>query len=160
PEVQAQDVAFPGEQVIVDVQPGHRAQVTADDPIGDEGRDIGAGVAAVLDVVQHAPPHLETCLVARIPFGDPGIQVPAVVVERRLGRLGQALHRCEIPALEFGQAHDHVGNLHTRVVDVVLHFHGTALEAQEAYERVAKGGVPQVTDVSGLVRIDGRVLDD
>ena len=37
PEVQAQDVAFPRQQVVVDVHPRHRLQVAADDAVGDEG---------------------------------------------------------------------------------------------------------------------------
>jgi hypothetical protein len=61
---------------------------------------------------------------------------------------------------ELGEADDHVGHLHAGVVDVVLHLHGHAAEAQHPHERVAQRGVAQVPDVRGLVRVDRRVLDD
>ncbi len=57
------------------------------------------------------------------------------------------------------ESHDHVGNLDAGVVDVVLHLHGLATEAQQANERVAQDGVAQVADVRGLVGIDAGVFD-
>ena len=65
PELQAQDVAFPGQQVVLDVQPLHRLQVPADDGVGDEGAELGGLVAAVLDVVQRTLAQLEMRLVLR-----------------------------------------------------------------------------------------------
>ena len=62
--------------------------------------------------------------------------------------------------LELAESDDDVGHLHAGVVDVVLHLDRNAAEALHADERVAERGVPQVSDVRGLVRIDGRVLDD
>ena len=62
--------------------------------------------------------------------------------------------------LELAEADDDVGDLHAGVVDVVLHFDRRAAEAQHAHERVAERRVAQVADVRGLVRVDGRVLDD
>src|SRR5690606_41409049 len=41
PELQAEDVAFPRQQVVVDVHAPHRAQVAADDGVGDDGGDFG-----------------------------------------------------------------------------------------------------------------------
>ena len=66
----------------------------------------------------------------------------------------------EALVLELAESHDDVGDLHARVVDVVLHFDRNAAEPLHAHERVAERGVPQVADVRGLVRIDGGVLDD
>ena len=52
PELQPQDVALPRQQVVVDVHPRHRLQMASDDPVGDEGGDLGVLVAAMLDVVE------------------------------------------------------------------------------------------------------------
>ena len=61
---------------------------------------------------------------------------------------------------ELPEADDDVGDLDAGVVDVVLHLDRRAAEAQHAHERVAERGISQVADVGGLVRVDGRVLDD
>ena len=52
PEMQPQDVALIGEQVVADVQPRHGFQVRAHDPIDDEAADCGGVVAAVFEIVQ------------------------------------------------------------------------------------------------------------
>jgi hypothetical protein len=58
------------------------------------------------------------------------------------------------------EAHYHVRHLDARVVDVVLHADVVAPVTQQAHERVAQAGVPEVADVGGLVGVDARVLDD
>ena len=83
PEMQAQDVPFPRQQVIADVHPGHRSKMAADDVIGDEAGHFGGGVAALLDVMERGGPDLQPLLVRLIPLGDARVQVPAVVVEPR-----------------------------------------------------------------------------
>ena len=97
-------------------------------------------------------------LVAAVPFGDPGIQVPAVVVEPR--RLGDGADVGQVLLLELAEADDDVGDLDAGVVDVVLDLDRPPLEAQQPPEGVAGRGIPQVPDVGRLVRIDRRVLDD
>ena len=62
--------------------------------------------------------------------------------------------------LQLAEAHDDVGDLHARVVDVVLDLDRLAPEAEQPAQRVAERRVPQVADVRRLVRVDGRVLDD
>ena len=57
------------------------------------------------------------------------------------------------------QAHDHVGDLHAGVVDVVLHVDLASGRAQQANEGVAQDGVAQMPDMRGFVGIDRRVLD-
>ena len=52
PELQPQDVAFVGQQVVADVQPRHRLQVRAHDAIDDERADRRGLVAAVFEIVQ------------------------------------------------------------------------------------------------------------
>ena len=58
------------------------------------------------------------------------------------------------------EARHHVGHLHARVVDVVLHFDVLAARAQHADEGIAQDGIAQVADMRGLVGIDIGVLDD
>ena len=81
PELEAQDVAFPRQQVVVHVHPRHRLQVGANDTIGDERGHRGVLVAAVLDVVQRVGTQLQPLAIALIPLGGPGIEIPAVVIE-------------------------------------------------------------------------------
>ncbi len=158
PELEPQDVALPREQVVVDVHPRHRPQVTVDDAVGDERGDGGVLVPAMLDVVQGRGTHVQPLLVLLVPLGDARVQVPAVVVEaRRIGDLADLVERL---VLERAEADHHVGDLNAGVVDVVLHLDGHAAEAQRADERVAKRGVAQVSDVRRLVGVDGGVLDD
>ena len=56
------------------------------------------------------------------------------------------------------ESHHDVGHLHAGVVNVVLHFHVLAAEAQQAHKRVAQHRVAQVADVRSLVGIDAGVL--
>ena len=57
------------------------------------------------------------------------------------------------------KADNHVGNLHSRVIDVVLHIDFPAREPQQAHKRIAENGIAQMADVSSLVGIDAGVLD-
>ena len=159
PEVQTQDVAFPRQQVVADVQPRHRLEVAADDAIGDEVGHLGEVVAAVLDGVERGGSDLQPFLVFLVPLGDPRVEVPAVVVEAgRVGdRAGRSARSC---AFELAEADRDVGDLHAGVVDVVLDLDLASEEAQQPAERVAERGVAQVADVRRLVRVDRRVLDD
>ena len=129
-----------------------------DDGVRDEGAESRRVVAAVLDVVQGALADLEPGLVGLVPLRHAGVEIPAVEVEARLR--GERPDLVERLRLELLKAHDHVGDLHARVVDVVLHFHRHAPEAQDADERIAQRRVAQVADVRRLVRVDGRVFDD
>ena len=115
-------------------------------------------VAAVLDVVQRRGADLQPLLVRLVPLGDARVEVPAVVVEA--GRVGDPAHVVEVLAFELAEADDDVGDLDAGVVDVVLNLDRRAREAEQPAERVAERGVAQVADVRGLVRVDGRVLDD
>src|SRR5665213_2033090 len=56
------------------------------------------------------------------------------------------------------KAHYHIGNLHSGVVNVVLHIHFLPGSAQQLYKRVAQDCVAQVSNVRGLVGIDAGML--
>jgi hypothetical protein len=158
PEVQAQDVAFPRQEVVADVQPVHRFQVQPDDAVGDEGGKAGSVVIAVLDLVKRARANGQTGLVVVVPFGDARVEIPAVVVEpRRVGELADLVERL---VLELAEADSDVSNLYARVVDVVLDLDLAAEKTQQPSERIPEGGVPEMADVRRLVRVDGGVLDD
>ncbi len=158
PEPAAEDVALPGQEVVVDVHAPHRLEVAANDAVGDEGGEGGIIVAAAFDAVQRGGPDLQTLGILLVPLGDARVQIPAVVVEA--GPRGDGPDRIEVLALELAKSHDHVGDLDAGVVDVVLDLDRDSLEAEQAAQRVAEGRVPQVADVRGLVRVDRRVLDD
>ena len=129
-----------------------------DDAIGDEVRRCGVGVAAVFQIAEHARARGQPAVVRFVPSRDAGVQVPAVVIEpRRDGQLADLIRR---PAFELLESDDDVRHLHAGVVDVVLRLHRQALEAEQADQRVAQRGVPQVPDVRRLVGVDGCVLDD
>ena len=114
------------------------------------------------------PPTSSACSVSRracrfalsclIPLRNLGIQIPAVVVEAPFAsgnqRFNFRLRLLRHPL----EAHHHVGHLHARVVDVVLHIHLVACRAQQPHQRVAQNRVAQMPDVRRLVRIDRGVL--
>ena len=158
PELQAKDVSLVGEQVVADIQTRHRLQMRVHDPIDDECAHVRGVVAAVFELVQRPGSNVEPALVGLVPFGDPRVQVPAVVVKP--GRLGDVPDIVDRLLLEFLEADDDVGDLNAHVVDVVLHFDRRAAKPEHPHQRVAERGVAQVADVRGLVGIDGRVLDD
>ena len=158
PEFQAQDVALPRQQLIVDVETRHRLQVRVDNGVGDERGETGGGIDAVLDVVQGCRTDLQAVLVALVPLRDAGIEIPAVVIEAC--RCRDSLRILEGELLELLEADDDIGDLDAGVVNVVLHLDGIAAVLEGSHERVTEGGVTEMTDVRGLVRIDGRVFDN
>src|SRR5688500_10620663 len=58
------------------------------------------------------------------------------------------------------KAHDDVGHLDSRVVDVVLHFDGAARSPEHPDKGVPKHRVAKMPYVSGFVRVDVGMLDD
>ena len=158
PELEPQDVALPGEQVVADVHARHRLHVAADDVIGDEVGQFRGLVAAMLDVVERRRADLQTVLVPGVPLGDLRVEIPAVVIEPR-GR-GDRADLVERLVLDLAEADGDVRDLDAGVVDVVLDLDLAAEEAEQPSERVAQRGVAKVADVRRLVRVDRGVLDD
>ena len=156
PEVQAQDVALVGQQVVADPEPRHRREVAVHDAARHVLGEARGLVPARLDRVEGLGLQRLVRRVGRVEVAHLRVEVPAVVVELPgdLLDLGQGL------LLEVLEAHHHVRDLHARVVDVVLHADVVAAVAQHAHEGVAQAGVAEVADVGGLVGVDARVLDD
>ena len=75
-------------------------------------------------------------------------------------RVGERADLVERLVLQLAEADGDVGDLHAGIVDVVLDLDLASEEPQQPAERVAERRVAQVPDVRGLVRVDGRVLDD
>jgi len=57
------------------------------------------------------------------------------------------------------ESNHHIGNLRSRVVDVILDVHFPARQAQQPDKRVAQNGVTQMPDMRRLVGIDAGMLD-
>jgi hypothetical protein len=57
------------------------------------------------------------------------------------------------------ESDDHISDLNTGVVDVVLNIDFPAGEAQQPDESIAQYGIPQMSDVSCFVRIDAGMLN-
>ncbi len=93
PELEAEDVAFPRQQLVVDVEARHRLQVGADHGVGDERGEARGRLDAVLDVVQRRGADRQTFLVAVVPLGDARVEIPAVVVEPRRSRRSASRRR-------------------------------------------------------------------
>ena len=158
PEVEAEDVSLPRQEVVADVHPPHRRQVTADDAVGDEMGERGGLVVAALDLVQRGGADRQPRLVLLVPLGDARVQVPAVVVEARA--IGDCPDLGERLVFELAEPDGDVGHLHAGVVDVVLDLDLAPEEPQQPAECVAERRVAEVPDVRRLVRVDRRMLDD
>ena len=135
PEVQAQDVALVGEQVVADAQPLHGQEVAVHDAAGHEGGEARGLVLARLDGVERLGLELLVRRVRRVEVADLRVEVPAVVVEPP----GIGLHLGEGLLLEVQEAHHHVGHLDAGVVDVVLDAHLVAAVAEDRARRCRPG---------------------
>ena len=128
PELQPQNVALVGEEVVADVQPLHRLQMRPDDAVGDERADLGGVVASGFEIVQRLVSYREPLGLPAVPLGDARIEIPAVVVEAR--GVGDLPDLGEVLPLDLPEADDDVGDLNAEVVDVVLHFNRCVPEAR------------------------------
>ena len=91
-------------------------------------------------------------------MSDPGVKVPAVIIELRPGN--QVANFGGGFLLDVEKAENHVGDLYSGVINIILHFHVVAGVAQQARESVSQDGVAKVPDVRGFIGIDAGVLDD
>ena len=93
PEVQTQDVALVGQQVVRDAQARHRREVAVDDARGDVLASRAVSLPPGLDGVQRLGLQRLALRVGGVEVADPGVEVPAVVVEAAGDRrhLGQRL---------------------------------------------------------------------
>ena len=156
PEVEVEDVAFLGEQVVGNPDAAHGRQVAADNGSGNVAGNGGGFSLACLDLPKRPAPEFAVLGSRLIEGGHPGVEIPAVVVELA----GESLDVLQGLLFQVLEADHHVGHLDAGVVDVVLDFDRLADRAQQPGEGVAQDGVAQVSDVSGLVGVDIGVLQD
>ena len=151
-----EDGAFAGQDVVGDAQPGHGRQVGPDDAARDVPGQTVLRVPAVLDGLHDGRLPGLGLRMGREVGGNPGVEVPAVVIELA----GQTLEVLDRQAFELHDAEDDVDDLDARVVDVVLDLDALALVAEASGQGVAEAGVAKMADVGRLVRVDVGVLDD
>src|SRR5258708_339248 len=155
--MQVKNLTFARQEIVFDVEAVHGFEMAAQDSSRDEFGDGGGFAGGVLDGVECLAASLKIFLGFGVPLRDAGVEVPAVVVEARLLR-----ERFDFDAgllFDMREANDHVGDLHSGVVDVVLDVDFPARITQQTNEGVAEDGVAQVSDVGGFVGIDAGVLD-
>ena len=155
-EIETEDLALVGKEVVVDADARHRGEMPRDDPPGDQPAGLGPAALSRFQCVEGAPAELEPLRVAFVPAADLAVEVPADVVEG----LGKGLDVGDGAIAEIEETDHHVGHLDSGVVDVVLDFGRVAETAERPRQHIAQDGVPQVADVRRLVGIDVRVLDD
>ncbi len=171
PEVEGENLALAGEEVVLDAEALHGFEMTAQDRGGDEVGYLGCIVVADFEGVKGVETDLfassEMVGVGGVPLRDAGVEIPAVEVDALIGldEFGEQFAGAgESFAFEIDQADDDVCDLDAGVVDVVLHadfvagFEGVG--AEETLEGVAEDGVAKVADVGSLVGIDAGVLDE
>ena len=90
PEFQVQDFAFAGQQVVLDSQALHRAQVAANDGGSDDTGHFRGRARAFFDGFQHFAAQGEARFVFLEKMRDARVQVPAEIIELRLR--GQGAH--------------------------------------------------------------------
>ena len=156
--MQAQDFALARQEVVLDVEPVHGLQMPAQNCDRDQVCDRGGFVFALLNLVQRLEAMLQILLVLGVPLRNARVEIPAVVIEARLG--GELFYVSPRFLFKINKSHHHVGDLHARVVDVVLDIHFPARKAQQADERIAQDGVAEMPDVRGLVGINAGVLNE
>ena len=152
-----QDFALARQEVVLDVEPVHGFEVAAQDGSRDQLGDGGGFAGGVFDGMQRCGADLQILFVLFVPLRDAGVEIPAVVVEARLAR--ESFNFRARLFLDLSETHNHVGDLHASVVDIVLDVDFAAGVTQQADKRVAENRVAQVADVRGLVGIDAGVLD-
>src|SRR6266446_5030775 len=88
------------------------------------------------------------------------VNVPAVVIEFHRAVFDHPLDILDRLLLNVLQTYNDVGYLDARIVDVILDLDVAACRLKDPDKRVPDRSIPQVPDVSRLVGIDIRVLDD
>src|SRR5882724_8130709 len=100
PEAAAEDVSFPGEQVVPDPETRHGVEVAMNDPPRDVRRHLRVGMVPFLEVLQDDRPERQHRGGGGIHLGHPGIEIPAVVIEAA----AQGPYLLEALALDFPES--------------------------------------------------------
>ena len=157
PEVQVQDLAFARQEIVFDLEAVHGFEVATQYCGRDQLGDCRSFAAGIFDRMKRFAAGLQMFFVLLIPLRDTGVEIPTVVIEARPS--GEGFDFRARFVLAVSEPHDHVGHLHTGVVNVVLYVDFPACIAQQPDKRIAKNSVAQMADVGSLVGIDTRVFD-
>jgi hypothetical protein len=155
-----QDVALARQKVVSNANAIHGREVALDNFHRNELGHVRGLIAILFDFLKRLAPKAMLWVLRLIKGADARVQIPAVVVKLERFVLNQPPDISQGLFFEISESHDHIGNLNARVVDVVLDFDMTAGRFQNADESVPNRGIPQMTDVSRLIRVDVGVLDD
>ena len=155
-----QDVALAGQDVVVHVDPTHRGEMAPDDLHRDCFSHLRRLVVALFDLLQPLRAGLVFGIVLFVKTRRLGVEVPAVEIELSSRMFDQRPNFGEGSLLDVDEPHDDVGHLHAGVIDIVLDLNLTPCKPKDSDEGVSDHGVSQMADMSCLVRVDVRVLDD
>src|SRR5215468_1111452 len=159
PEMQMKNLTFLGKEIVMDIQPLHGLEMTANDGVRDQAADLGGFIAALLNIMQGLESQFQTVVILLIPLRHPGIKVPAVVIKGRIGG-GDEFFNLSLPFfLQIQETYHYVRHLHAGIIDVVLNVHMSVEIGQKVNKGVAQNGVTKVTDVSSLVGVNAGVFD-
>ena len=155
--MQVQDLALTREEVVFDVQSVHGFKVPTQNSARNQLGDGRSSRGGIFDGMQRIPADLQLFFVLLVPLRDTSVEVPAVVIKTWF--TSECFDLRTGFFIDVREAHDHVGNLHACVVDVVLNIDFPSRVTQQAHERVPKYSIAQMADVRGLIGIDAGVLD-
>jgi hypothetical protein len=134
--------------------------VCIDDCIGHQVRQIRQFAFPAFDRMQRLDTPLFRVRLLLIVSRNPGIQIPAQIIEPDL-RVCQCrlnLSRCLL--LQVVKTGHYIRHLHACIVDVILHFHEPCPRAQHADKCIAQNGIPKMADMRCFIRVDIRVFDN
>ncbi len=155
--MKVQDFTLARQEVVLNVEPVHGFKMPPKHSNRNQVRNQRGLRVPCLNRAQRSSPRLQVRLVRFIPLRNTRIEVPADVVKSGSG--GERLDLSAGLLLDMQKSNHHVGDLHARVVDVILDVHFPARKTQQPDERITKNGIPQMPDMRRLVGIDARMLD-
>ncbi len=166
PETPEEDIGLPVQEIVEHVEPGHGREVRINNARSYEFGELGNRAVLSFHTVKNLGPLREEFLVGLILDCHSRINIPTPVIER-LGSVILRPYRAHILGdavvnrrIHIEHRNNHVGNLHTGVIDVIAGFHVVVQLAECPHNRVAYNSVPEVADVHGLVGIHIGMLDE
>src|SRR5205809_574628 len=89
-------------------------------------------------------------------MSNAGIQIPAVIIELP----AYLLNIVESHRLHVFETDDDIGDLDPRIINVIFDFDLFAQAFEQPDNRITQNGIPQMTNMSRLVRIYAGVFDN
>src|SRR4030095_184505 len=168
PKMQVKDVRLACEQVVASTEPLHCIDDAFNISRCDIIRQLCCGIVSSFNRMEDFAAKRGLLRVQRsigitvaVEDSNTCVQIPTVVVEWvvRAERGIKSFYLVEIHLLELHETYDHIRDLDTSVVDVVLHLNSVAGGPENIDKAITKNSVADVTDVCGLVGIDACMLN-